>query len=136
MNMKILVLDDDRFLGKALQRTFQLWGHTVTVCTQGKQALQVLATEQFDIIFSDIMMPEMDGMAFYLALQKQSPEMIDRLVFMTGAILNSNIAKWIPTQSRPVLEKPLDIAQLHAALGSVGVSSKCECQAISEVGRG
>lgn len=134
--MKILVLDDDVLGGRGLRRALQLDGYEVSLHTRGETALRALDEEDIDGIISDIMMPEMSGMDFYLAVEEKDPSLARRFVFITGAVLDRAIAEWLPTQAQPVVEKPLKMEVLRSALRSVGVPSSCEFQAVSEVGGG
>ena len=66
----VLVVDDEPSVGMALRRVLR--EHDVTVVTTVSAALDILATgKQFDVIFSDLMMPQMSGMDFYQELTRR-----------------------------------------------------------------
>ncbi|MBL7714867.1 MAG: response regulator [Bdellovibrionales bacterium] len=60
---RILVVDDDDAFRPALQGSLQGLGHEVLTAANGKKALEVLEKNTFDLVISDIRMPEMDGIA-------------------------------------------------------------------------
>ncbi len=64
---KILVVDDDLSLRTILNETLSTSGFKVEIAKDGKSALDVLATKQFDLVISDLMMPGMTGIEFMVA---------------------------------------------------------------------
>ncbi|WP_320007388.1 response regulator [Maridesulfovibrio sp.] len=59
--MKILLVDDEKINTLSASRLLEKHGFTVTVATNGREALDKLHEDDFDCIFMDIQMPEMDG---------------------------------------------------------------------------
>ena len=79
---RLLIVDDEEALMTALCKTLETQGYTVTGFTSPKQALAQLREQQFDLLLTDLMMPEMDGIALVSAAHE-----IDRdlaAVVMTG----------------------------------------------------
>lgn len=61
---KIMVVDDDALLQELLVLTMEMQGYQVTAASNGKQAMDLARTEQFDMILLDMMMPVLDGIRF------------------------------------------------------------------------
>ena len=61
---KILVVEDDETLNYAVCKHLTHNGYAAKGCTDAREGLNALYTEPFDLIISDIMMPNMDGFAF------------------------------------------------------------------------
>ena len=59
----ILVVDDDIALGSAIKKKFQDMGYTVYFCKDGDEAIELLQSEEFDVILTDLHMPSQDGFA-------------------------------------------------------------------------
>ena len=57
----ILVIDDDDALCNALTSKFTTKGYKVTICKTGNEALKLLSSEKFDVVLTDLHMPEGDG---------------------------------------------------------------------------
>ena len=80
----------------------------------GREALTRLAAGDVDLILSDLRMPDLDGPALYRALAAQRPDLLPRLVFMTGDTLGGDMTGFLSETAVRVLEKPLDPAGLSA----------------------
>jgi CheY-like chemotaxis protein len=76
----------------AVARTFErllMLHHDVFLETDPRKAISRLQTEKFDVVLCDMTMPEMNGMAVYEALLRQSPDLAGRVVFITGGATTS-----------------------------------------------
>src|SRR2546423_12578461 len=62
MKAQLLIVDDDANTLASLARAFRLAGHEATVCDNPVRALELVKAEKFDLIFSDVVMPGMDGL--------------------------------------------------------------------------
>ncbi len=63
MKAQLLIVDDDANTLASLSRAFRLAGHEATVCDSPVKALEMIKAEKFDVIFSDVVMPVMDGLS-------------------------------------------------------------------------
>jgi CheY-like chemotaxis protein len=81
-------------------------GHSVAIAEGGEEALQTLATAPFDLIISDLIMPDMDGPGLYRHLQDSRPDLAGRIIFMTGDTLSSRASAFVAATLRPMIEKP------------------------------
>ena len=66
---KLLIIDDERGIRNTLREILADEGHEVDVAENGKQGLEMAQAKAYDLIFSDIKMPEMDGMEVLKALK-------------------------------------------------------------------
>src|SRR5262245_34720474 len=80
---RLLVVDDEPQIGNTLRLLLDP-DHEVVPVTSAREALERIQLDRaFDIIFCDLMMPEVSGTDFYKQLSTSAPELLDRLVFMT-----------------------------------------------------
>ncbi len=101
----ILVVDDEPAIGMALKRILK--NHEVTVCSTVAEALEHIASgKHFDVIFSDLMMPQMSGEEFYRELTRRSPDAASRMVFVTGGAFTSSGTAFLEEVGNERLEKP------------------------------
>ena len=89
------MVDDEPRIGGAITRILTP-AHDVTAVCSAKEAISRLEEgQEFDVILCDVMMPQMNGRDFYEALESSAPEMIDRIVFMTGGpFSNRGLRSW------------------------------------------
>lgn len=103
---RILVIDDDPQVKVVVQRVLERAGYQVRAESSAGDALTVLATESFDVIISDLMMPGVDGLSFYQRLLNQAPQLVERLIFITGDATRPAIQAFLQQAMRPILIKP------------------------------
>ncbi len=110
---RVLVVDDDVMLGRAMRRI--LAGHDVTVMTSASEVRdRLLAGDRFDVILCDLMMPTMTGMQLHAELLREVPEVVERMVFMTGGAFTPSARAFLDEVSNERLEKPIDMRNLQA----------------------
>ena len=80
--MSILVVDDEKDLADALVYTLQFPNSTTTACYSAEEALNLLDSGKYDIVISDIRMPEMDGFTLLKTIKKQHKNIA--VFLMTG----------------------------------------------------
>jgi PAS domain S-box-containing protein len=109
----VLVVDDDPTIATVLRRVLK--DHDVTITSGAKQALAVLETgERFDVILSDLMMPEMSGMELHAEITSCFPEEAERMVFMSGGVFTAGANSFLDAVPNLRLEKPFDPRTLRA----------------------
>lgn len=101
----VALIDDEPSVLLALQRVLGPL-HDVRTFTEPLQALDALPTLKPDVIFCDVMMPELSGAEVYNRLRASHPTLADRLIFMTGGAFSSSAREFLDQVQRPVLEKP------------------------------
>ena len=73
--LRILVADDDAGISRTLKDLLEVDGCCVEVADNGAQALEILERERFDLLLSDVVMPQMDGHELYLRVRADYPDM-------------------------------------------------------------
>lgn len=102
--LRILIVDDEPGILKMFQRALQ--GHEVTTVTSGRRALDTLAAASFDLVFCDLIMPDVTGMDIYEELEQRDPEMASRFVFMTGGAFTPRAREFVDRSPSKLLYKP------------------------------
>lgn len=107
---KILVIDDERAIRRALREILEFEEYEVDEAEDGKEGLEKAIAETYDIIFCDIKMPKMDGMEVLEALTKAS---VDTPVIMISGHGNIDTAvQAIKKGAFDFIEKPLDLNRI------------------------
>ncbi len=116
---RVLLVDDEVALTRALRRVLSLH-HDVTTLTSGNEALACISKgERFDVIFLDVMMPEITGMEVYERLRVAVPEQADRVVFVTGGAFTAAAREFLDRVPNPRVEKPMGTNVLLALIERV-----------------
>ncbi|MFO1050138.1 MAG: ATP-binding protein, partial [Geminicoccaceae bacterium] len=110
---RVLVVDDEAEIAELVAEHLRRDGLTVEVVASGRKALLRLQSERFDVVVSDLRMPDLDGPSLVAALRERHPELARRVVLITGDALGAELNEAIRDADLPVLEKPLDIAALR-----------------------
>lgn len=104
---RVLVVDDDPLVAEAV-RLALAEENEVLVCSSGAEALAMLAEgEDFDAIFCDVMMPEMDGMRFYDEVSRVAGGVTEVIAFLSGGV-DEATQIFLTRTGRPVMEKPFN----------------------------
>jgi len=74
MTGRILIVDDDEMVRDALTAVLAGVGHVITVAANGREGLGLHALHNFDVVVTDIVMPEMEGIEMIRQLKRQSPQ--------------------------------------------------------------
>ena len=88
-------------------------GHEVETVGSGSEALALLERQSFDIVLSDIRMPNLDGPRFFEILREKNPDLLGRVAFITGDTLSPSVSRFLETCGRPYLEKPFTPAEVR-----------------------
>lgn len=102
----VLVVDDEPDIAEALAEILALYGHRTEIAESGASALARIAENDYDLIVTDLRMPDMDGAALYKALQSDHPQLCGRMVIVTGDTLQSSAREFLETTGLPNIEKP------------------------------
>ena len=116
---RALVVDDESGVRLLLQRLLTRRGFAVDVATDGQMAAQMLERSQYDVVLCDVQMPNLGGLALYDTLRRQQSDVLDRFVFISGDILNSELHTVSDSGDVPLLSKPFGAAKLDAVLEKV-----------------
>jgi DNA-binding response OmpR family regulator len=108
----ILLVDDDVDLAHALKDLLEARNYLVTTVSNGAEALREVMEMDFDVIVCDMMMPEMPGDMFYLAVQKTRPALARRFLFITGHGDNPKVDAFLKRNEGLVIHKPVKTDEL------------------------
>ena len=107
--IKILLAEDDTVMREYLTRALERSGYAVVAVDRGTAAIPLLQNERFDLLLTDIVMPEMDGIELAQRASELAPE--TRVMFITGfAAVTLKAGKAMPKAR--VLSKPFHLRDL------------------------
>jgi class 3 adenylate cyclase len=115
---RLLVVDDNKVNRLLLMRSLELQGHTVAFATNGREALEVLRKDPFDLMLLDMEMPEMSGFEVLEHLAKDL-RLRDLPVIVTSSLEGvENIARCVALGAEDYMMKPVNPVLLKARLGA------------------
>lgn len=98
--VSVLVVDDEEILLKSFQKGLGAKGYCVTIAISGKEAIGLAKKEKFDIVLTDLVMPEMDGVQVCREIKKISPETEVLLISGYPVELNKHQADFVRAGGR------------------------------------
>ncbi len=113
MDKKILIAEDSSVIQNLTKKILEQQGFGIATVKNGKQVIDKISDEHFDLIFMDINMPEMDGME--CTRQIRSMKDINAnipIIAITGNAMNYSRDDFESTGITEVLQKPLDFDNL------------------------
>lgn len=111
---QILVAEDERAVREFVRRALTHRGHEVTLVEDGLAALDVLGSNEFDLLLTDIVMPAMDGIALALKVARDKPDM--KILLMSGYAAERQRAHNLDELIHRVIAKPFTLREICAAV--------------------
>jgi CheY-like chemotaxis protein len=118
--IRVLCVDDESMIGNMvagiLRDNLEM---RVEVARNGLEALDALQGGDFELLIIDYVMPEMDGGQLYRELERLRPEIVPRVLFITGDTLSESTLGFIASTGRRLLEKPFGLPDLTGAIREI-----------------
>lgn len=111
---RMLVVDDEELILRSLQRILGRTYDVHCVSSAAEALAKLNAGERFDVVFSDLAMPGMDGPQLHAAIRAEHPELARSVVFMTGGATSDEHAHFLERSGAKRLEKPFQLETLRA----------------------
>jgi CheY-like chemotaxis protein len=123
--MKIMIIDDDKSLRTALSFHLLNYGHSVSMASNGKEALAILNENcEVDLLICDVMMPELSGPSFLLSLKKLCPKGLPVITIITSVRDGEQFLKKLDVKYDYFLPKPVDFGKLDSIISKLDPSKE------------
>ncbi len=113
---RILVVEDEPVICEICIRVLTGEGFEVGIAANGKLAEAKLQENRYDLILIDIRTPVMNGEELYHLINKKYPEMVSRVIFTTGDVMEAGIQYFLEMTGRPFLPKPFTPDELRTII--------------------
>ena len=117
------MIDDETEVRELLCEILSTAKHRVEAVASGRDALLRMHAHDYDVIVSDIRMPDMDGIALFDEIRRRWPERTGRVVFITGDTLSPSLREFAQSGHFPVIEKPFAPSELRRMVAEVAAES-------------
>ena len=112
--MKILIVDDEVHVGNLLAESVQLQGHEAIVARSGKEGLALVEQKHPDVVFLDIVMPEMNGIEVLRRIREAQPTL--PVIVITGLASSQQLDEAKRLGVTDCISKPFVLTRLNQAL--------------------
>jgi CheY-like chemotaxis protein len=119
MGKNLLIIDDEKLVTKSLQKLLTREGYGVVIATSGKEAIEKCRDSEFDLIVSDVRMPEMDGIETIekiRELQKDLGKEAVPEILITGFANEESYNRALKLKVADYIFKPFDSKQFLDAI--------------------
>ncbi len=114
--LRILLVEDNEINQLIALEVLQNWGCHVGVAANGLEAMERLAMEEYDLVFMDIQMPEMDGLTATKRLREQPRYKNLPIIAMTAHAMSGDRERSLEVGMNDHITKPLDTEEMHRAI--------------------
>jgi signal transduction histidine kinase len=115
----ILVVDDEASIQRLLGSILELDGHHVETARNGREALERIGRHRYDVIITDIKMPDMDGRELYQRLLNLNPALAHRTIFITGDTVSPDTRSFLQQVNNPCLTKPFRVREVREMISEI-----------------
>ena len=112
--VSVLVAEDNPAVREFITRSLSSAGHKIIAVADGQQALDALAKDKFDVLVTDIVMPNVDGIALALKAVRLFPDL--RIVMISGYAQERMRAHNLDALAHRIIAKPFTLAEICAAV--------------------
>ena len=117
-NCKILLVDDDIEICRYIKAELSDW-YRFMICNNGKEALKQLLSEKFDLVISDVVMPEMDGITLLKKIKSNAHVSDVPVIMLTSKSEISDRLEGIKQGADAYLSKPFSMEELHFTIDNL-----------------
>ena len=112
VDARILLVDDDPMVTQLLFDMLSLDGYQIDTAPNGLAALEKVEARRYDLILTDLHMPELDGAGLYRELAKRQIHPREKIIFLTGTAGTSEAHRLVQETGLPLLLKPFNVSEL------------------------
>ena len=116
--ISVLICDDEELLVKSCGQILSSEGYTVFTEGRGKNALENVRRHRPDVVLTDLMLPDMDGLTLLKEIKKLAPETL--VVMITGFATVDSSVEAIRAGAYDYIPKPFTATQLRILIGGLG----------------
>jgi len=109
---RVLVVEDQPTVAQLIAEVLEADGHEVETVANGLLALDKIEAQPYDLIISDLRMPELDGVGLYREIKRRQPALLSRFLFVSGTVDQPEYCRFLAESAVPILAKPFALVDL------------------------
>jgi PAS domain S-box-containing protein len=117
--LRILAVDDEAVILDLIVDALSGDGHRVDTAGGGREAIERIEREGYDVLVCDLKMPDMDGQQLFETIRTRWPRLAERVIFASGDTIHPDTRRFILESGRPCVDKPFKLESLVAAIAQV-----------------
>jgi two-component system NtrC family sensor kinase len=110
---RILIVDDEELLATVMREALETEGYRVEVALDGAAALDRLRQAEYDLVITDVKMPNMNGRDLHREILRSAPALEGRILFSTGDVVNPATREFFAQTRSPHITKPFNLSELR-----------------------
>ena len=114
--LQVLVVDDSALQRRIIALSLKKWGYKIHQADSGSKALEICESEKIDMVISDWVMPEMDGLEFCKKFRRLHRERYGYFILVTSKNDKNDVAQGLDAGADDFLSKPVNSAELKARI--------------------
>jgi CheY-like chemotaxis protein len=116
---RVVFVEDDAAIRKLIQAALRSTTHEIHMAVNGREGLALVERVRPDVVFTDVSMPEMDGLELCDAIRAR-PDLADtRVVFITASVQREQIDRYLARGAVGYLAKPFSTSELRAQVAKL-----------------
>lgn len=119
--VRVLVIDDEIDVADLNVEVLERGGYKADAVYEAEHALDTLRARRYDVVLSDLNMPNVDGRSVFEAISREFPELVSRTGFVTGDTMGKTSQVFLKESGRPYLEKPVSPKELRAFVAELNM---------------
>jgi CheY-like chemotaxis protein len=113
---RVVFVEDDPAIRKLVQAALRTSTHEVHLATNGREGLEVVQRVRPDVVFTDVSMPEMDGLQLADEIRARPELAATRIVFITASVQKEQVQRYMEHGASGYLAKPFSTKALRDEL--------------------
>src|SRR5688572_15544898 len=109
LSKSVLLVEDDLAFAEIVKEYLETYDYSVTIASDGVQGLKRVMERDFDVVLCDLLMPNLPGNMFYVAVERVKPHLAKRFVFITGHQNNPKVSEFVKKVRALTLFKPFEM---------------------------
>jgi CheY-like chemotaxis protein len=110
---RVVFVEDDAAIRKLVQAALRGSPHEIHVATNGREGLELVERVRPDVVFTDVSMPEMDGLALCDAIRARPDLAATKVVFITASVQREQVDRYLSRGAVAYIAKPFSTSELR-----------------------